>query len=143
MKFYNITLQRQPDGHLIYPLNYQSEVGDFAVDHMYYDTEKGEPRLLLAIEDVNAKDIVRANVEEVTELQASALSAQYEVRVEQVTDEAKVRRLAIKASLGQTFTTDELKAIDVNDPTPGFVMGKTFADRIADTKAIETLKVGK
>lgn len=129
MKYLDITLGR--DGAtLIYPKNYQLEIGDPAKDHLYYD-EGDIPKLLLLIPDKEyKKSMVRERVVEITEAQAKAISEAKEQRKEIVTDEAKIRRIHIKAVLGEGLTADEKKALDPTDTTPGFEMAKILADRI-------------
>jgi hypothetical protein len=141
MRFLNISLF-QDNGMIVYPVNYQSEIGDFNRGHLYYNDEKGNSFLLLSIEDADFNDnMIRDNVVEISETEAKTISEAHEVRTETVTDDAKVRRLTIKASLGQAFTVDELKAIDPDDPMPGFGRNKILADTIDDLKTMESVKV--
>ena len=154
MKYFKITLRQNPGSTaLVYPDRYQSEIGNFNKGHLYYDDDLGNPMLLLSIEDKNSSNIVRDNVVEITEAEAKAISEAKEVRTEQINDEAKIRRLAIKAQLLNTktvagtvtaadqLTTDELKALDPKDATSGIVMSKILADKIEDLKKVETAKV--
>lgn len=141
MKYLDIDIKPKSGTILEYPVNYQSEIGNFAKDHLYYDDEKGFPRLLLCIEDGDYKSsMIRDRVTELTEAQAKAISEAKEQRVETITDEAKVRRIEIKASLGMALTTDEQKSIDPTDPTPGFGITKILADRITELKTVESAK---
>lgn len=139
MKYFKITLPKQKGGNLIYPPNYQDEIGDYAVDHLYFD-EDGVSKLLLLIEDVNAKNIIRENVEEVSETDAITISNIFETKTEQITDEGKIRRLELKAALSIPLTTDELKAIDPADPTSGFGYTEILADRLITAKQLELTK---
>jgi hypothetical protein len=140
MKHLKITIHKDKN-ILLYPVNYQEEVGDFAKDHLYYDDELGNTFLILNIEDKDYKpSMIRKDVEEITEAEVIATSEAKEVRTEMVTDEAKIKRLTIKASLGQKFTADELKAIDPNDPTLGINVTPILADRITTLKSVEILK---
>lgn len=139
MKYYKITLHKSPGG-LKYPSGiktYQSEIGDHALDHIYYDGDS-DPKtthLLLVLPD-NITGVVREDVEELTELAAKALSEKHEAREETVTDDAKIKRLTIKASAGMELTSDELKAIDPDDPTPGIGKKEILSDRIDKLKNI-------
>lgn len=146
MKYLKIHVLQPKGGQMVYPTNYQSEIGDYNQNlaHLYYNDDKGECYLLLTIEDADYKsNMIRDRVEEITETEAKSISEANETRTEAITDEARVRRLEIKSRLGQTLTTDELKALDPNDPIPGFGYTKIFADMIDDLKAREATKVGK
>ena len=90
MKYYKITLEKEGT-KLVYPENYQTEIGDFALDHLYYDD--GFTSMLLLILPDKIKNVVRKNVEEITETEAKAISDSNETRVETIKDEAKLRRL--------------------------------------------------
>jgi hypothetical protein len=127
MKYYKITLDKNPKG-LVYPENYQSEVGDKAVDHLYWD-EGQQTYLLLLIPDTE-KDIIRKGIEEITEIDAKSISTTNETKTEVVVDEVKLRRIELKAQLGQTLTKDELDATDITKPTSVFGTTKILAERI-------------
>jgi len=135
MKYFRITPGK--DGtRITYPINYQHEVGDKAVDHLYYD-EQGKLYLLLLIPDKDAVGIIRSGVEELTETEATAISTQHETRIEKITDPAKIERIKIKISLAQTLTSEDLKALDPEDPTLGFGKEQILADRISVQKVNE------
>lgn len=136
MKYLKIHIQKNGT-QMVYPPGYQSEIGDFAVDHLYY-VEGTDDKLLLCIPDKDFKNsMVRNNVEEVTETNANLISTTNEQKIETITDEAKVRRLEIKSRLGIALTKDEEKALDPTDPTPGFGITEILADRIKKHKANE------
>lgn len=135
MKYYKVTTGK--DGtRITYPINYQSEVGDKAVDHLYYE-DQGKLYLLLLIPDKDAVNIIRSGVEELTEAEAAAISTTYETRLEKITDPAKIERIKIKISLNQTLTSEDLKALDPDDPTLGFGKEQILADRISVQKVNE------
>lgn len=67
MKFYKITLGKGSGG-LIYPSSYQSQIGNHALDHLYYD-ENDVTKLLLILPDTVA-NVVRPGVEEINEVEA-------------------------------------------------------------------------
>ena len=147
MKYLKITLRRKVGNtKLIYPENYQAELGDFNFQHkghLYYDDENGNSMLLLSIADKDWKEsMVRPYVEEITEVQAKEISEANETRTEQIVDEAKLRRIELKANLKQTLTQEELDAIDPEKPNSVFKISKILADKIDDYKIIEAkLKV--
>lgn len=142
MKYFKIILRQNPGSNeLIYPDNYQKEIGDYNAGHLYYSEGEGKPRLLMCIRDENAKGIVRDYVEEISEAEAKAISEANETRTEEITDEAKIRRIEIKARLRRALTPDEEKAIDPDDPTPGFNKRKILADRIDELKKEEVRRV--
>lgn len=134
MKYFKITLkQNKGSTTLVYPPNYQTEIGNNAVDHLYYD-ENDNPMLLLAIKDIDSTGVVRPDVVEVTEVEAKAISETNEVKTEKITDEAKIRRIELQVARGLPLTPDEEKALDPNDPTPGFGKSEIFSDRIDKIK---------
>jgi len=136
MKYLKIVLGKGPGG-LGYPMNYQSEIGDFAIDHLYYN-ENDEPRLLLVIPDRSYNvDMIRTSVTELTETEARALGDLHDPNIEKITNEAVVKRIEIKSNLGRTLTPDEEKALDQNDPALGFGWKKGLSDRITEEIQIE------
>lgn len=140
MKYFNIKLGKSAGGTLVYPANYQVEIGNFAKDHLYYDDDKGTTYLLLCIEDVDSSGIARTDVTEISEAEAVALSEQYETRVETILDEAKVRRLELKARIGLALTTAEVDSIDPAKPDSVFGVSEILADRIVKIKEVENKK---
>jgi len=138
MKYLRINLKSNPGSNeIVYPVGYQAEIGNFAVDHLYYDVD-GALKLLLCIPDKDYKDtMVKTDVEVINEVDAKAISEAKETRTETITDEAKIRRLEIKSRMGVAMTADEQKALDPQDPTPGFGVTEILADRVAKLKANE------
>ena len=140
MKYYNIRLPYGPAGY-IYPPNYESTIGSYNQAHMYYDNkETGDFTLLIAIPDANALSVLPANVTELSEREAFALSRQYESRKTIITNEAVVRNLEIKAKAGITLTQRDLDALNPSKPEPGFGMNKTFEDNVNEKKKLEARK---
>jgi hypothetical protein len=133
MKHYKITLGKNPDGSLRYPSNYQSEIGNYCLDHLYYDVA-GTSYLLVCLPD-EIRDVVRTNVEELTEAEAKALSETHEERTEKVKDEVKLRRIELKVALKQELTAEEAKCIDKDDEASIFEDSKILADRIDKIKS--------
>ena len=138
MKYLKIELRQKPGNTtIIYPTNYEWEIGNFAVDHLYYD-EKGKGWLLLLIPDKSfIPTMIRQYVEEITEVQVNQISEQFEPRIEKITDEAKIRRIEIKIQRNLSLTQEEEKALDPTNPTSGFEMEKILADRIVIKKLDE------
>lgn len=146
MKYLKITILEPGNGPMVYPVGYQAEIGDFAVDHLYFDEIKsdGESGLLLCIPDKHFKpEMVRDGVVEITEAEAKTLSEANETRTEVITDEAKVRRLEIKSRLGLELTKDELDALDPTKVGSVFATSKILADRVTDLKSDELLAKAK
>ena len=137
MRYFNIILRQDSNRELIYPVNYQAEIGNYSQGHLYYDEGENNPCLLLCIRDKNVNNIIRKDVEEITEEEAKVISETKEIRKEIITDETKIRRIELKAKMGRVLTPDEEKAIDLNDPTPGFNMSKILADKIDEMKIKE------
>ena len=140
MKYLKISLGKNPGGSLIYPVNYQEEIGNFAVDHLYYE-DIGDSKLLLCIEDASfVPSMIRNAVEEINETAALVVSEDNETRVEEIKDEAKLRRLELKSRLGMPLTTEELDAVDPAKPDSIFSVSKILADRMAELKEKEVVK---
>jgi hypothetical protein len=143
MKYLKIHIQVAKGGEMIYPDRYQSEIGDFAKDHLYYD-ENGESLLLLLIEDADYNEkMIRDNVEEVDEETATQISTDHEQKTETILDEAKIRRLEIKSRLGMQLTTEETDALDPTKPNAAFGVTQILADRITPLKSVEAVKAAK
>ena len=132
MKYYKITLGKGSNGTLIYPTNYQSEVGDKAVDHLYWD--EGQQTYLLLIIPKEEGNILRSGIEEITEAGAKAISNTNEVKTETILDEAKLRRLELKARVGMTLTVEELDSVDPTKPNSIFGTTEILSDRIDNIK---------
>jgi len=97
-----------------------------------YIEENNITYVLGAVKDDDSglsKVLESSDVTELTKDEAIAFSEKNEKRIERITDEAKVRRLEIKAKYGEPLTPDEKKALDPNDPTPGIEKGKILADK--------------
>lgn len=144
MKYLKIHVIQPVGGQMVYPANYESEIGNFAKDHLYYNDEVGECYLLLAIEDADYKpSMIKTNVEAITETEAKALSEANETRTETIKDEAKVRRIEILSRLGMTLTKEDQDSLDPTKPDAVFGTSEILADRIVDLKAKEAIKVAK
>ena len=142
MKFFKITLrQNKGSKDLIYPANYQAEIGNFNVGHLYFSEGEEQPRLLICVKNVNAVNTIREYVEEITEKEAKKISEANETREETITNEAKIRRIELKAKIGKVLTPEEEKAIDLNDPMTGFNMSKILADKIDEIKYAEEIDI--
>jgi len=146
MKYLKIIINEPVGGPMIYPDGYQSEIGNFAIEHLYFDENKldNQSELLLAIKDADFKpEMIRDRVIEINETEAKAISEANETRVEEITDEAKVRRLEIKARLGMALTTEEADSIDPAKPDSVFTVSKIFSDRVDELKAVELIAKNK
>lgn len=140
MKYYKITLRQNAGStQLIYPNRYQEEIGNFNKEGFYY-SDLDQPMLLVSLNDKDANNIIREGVVEISESEARGISEQYQTRTEKITDEVKIRRIELKAKLGLSLTEDEIKAINPNDPTPGFSKEQILADKIDQLKEMENLK---
>ena len=74
MKFYVITVPYDNVARkMVYPTNYQIEIGDKAVDHLYYK-DGVTTKLLLLIADKDALGSLPADVVEITEGEAQTIS---------------------------------------------------------------------
>jgi hypothetical protein len=138
MKYLKITLPKEKGGNLIYPDNYQAEIGDYAKDHLYFD-ENDIAMLLLLILDEDYKDtMIRDRVEEITEEDAKNISTTYDPSTIVIANEAELRVIEIKSRLGMTLSTDEMNSIDPSIPGGAVEMSKTIADRIDEKVALES-----
>lgn len=136
MKYLDITL-RGNNGQIVYPVKYEEEIAKFNVGHLYYE-EAPYLKLLLVIPDKDfATSMIRVDVVEITETQAKAISEVKETRTETILDEAKLRRLELKAQIGMTLTTAELDSIDPTKPDSIFGVSEILADKIVKIKAEE------
>jgi hypothetical protein len=129
MKYLQIRVRSNEKGEMIYP------DGFLQVRYLEYlycdDTLARTTYMLVMIEDKELEKIkVLTDVEEMTKANISIFANSYEPITEQITDEAKVRRLEIKAKIGEKFTLDEMKAIDPADPVLGINYRKRFSDLI-------------
>ena len=131
MKYYLIKLPYFKSGHQ-YPPDYENTIGIHNQGHVYFDDpEDGTFKLLIALFDVNKVAELPENVTELTESEATTLGDKYDPSVETITNEAVVRRLAIKVDLGEALTVQEMKALDPNDPEPGFGKTESFSTRVS------------
>jgi hypothetical protein len=138
MKFYLITLPYDNVARkMVYPPNYQTQIGDQAVDHLYYK-DGAVTKLLLLIQDKDALVSLPGSVVEILEAEAITISQANEQETERLTDPAKIQRLDILVRAGgHTLSADDLKALDPDDPTPGVGRNLILASRIADHKLAE------
>lgn len=142
MKYLKIELLKNQNG-LVYPNGYEQGIGIYnELEGGLYFKENNKPYLLIAVAN-NLDYSSVGNQDRITEISltdAKALSETHEIRREVVTDEAKIERLKIKASLiaggktslGSDLTSDEIKALDPNDSTPGIEKNKIFADKFQE-----------
>ena len=136
MKYLDITL-RGNGGQIIYPEKYEEEIAKFNVEHLYYE-DGAYLKLLLCIPDKDFnQSMIRTDVVEITEKQATDLSEAKETRTETILDEAKLRRLELKAQIGMTLTTAELDSVDPTKPDSVFGVSKILADKVVKLKAKE------
>ncbi len=136
MKFYKIKLPYDISNkkHL-YPPNYDNLLGVHNIGHIYYDDKAdGIFTLLIIVPNNKALDTLPKNVEEISESEAIKIANEYEPRTEQITDEAKIRRIELKVRMGKSLTRDEQDAIDVDHPSSGFNMSKNLEDKIRENK---------
>ncbi len=137
MKYLKVTILEPAGSPMVYPVNYQTEIGNFAIDHLYYDAVKGDGKseLVLLIPDAAYKtSMIRTNVEALNETQATTISNANETRTETIKDEAKLRRLELKSRLGIALSTEELDAVDPQKSNAVFSTSKILTDRIAEFK---------
>ena len=141
MKYLKVSIQNGEQGKLIYPEKYQEEIGDFAVDHLYYDETDGVTKLILLIEDANFNtSMIRENVEKMTEKEVLAVSEAKETRTEKTINETMLRRIEIKAQAGETLTQEDKDAIDPEIEGGAIEKSKILSDRISGLKNAEKSK---
>ena len=138
MKYIKVRVQKPSKGivyarrmglpTMIYPDGYS----DLTFEQAGY-VEKDEITYILgSVKDDDSglpKVMESSDVTELTKAEAIVFSEENEKRIERITDEAKIRRLEIKAKYQKPLTKDEKKALDPNDPTPGIELGKILADK--------------
>jgi len=141
MKYVKVNIQNGNEGKLVYPEKYQEEIGNFAVDHLYYDESEGVTKLILLIEDKDFNNsMIRENVEKITEKEVLKISEAKEVRTEKTINETMLRRLEIKSKLGEDFTQEEKDAINPDVEGGAIVKVRILADRISNRKEEEKSK---
>lgn len=134
--YYKIKLPHTPGIGYEYPPDYAATIGNLNQAHLYYeDKTDGIFTLLISIPELNKLQAVPKNVTELTELQARAISDEYDPSVEIITSEAVVRRLEIKSNLGLPLSAKENDALDPTNSEPGFGMSETFSN-VVDKKKL-------
>ena len=136
MKFIKVRLRNQdnPQRTIIYPTGYH-QLSFEAADYINMAGEgDGITYVLGALDEVKNQTalnqvLASPDVEELTKEEAISLSNEREPITEVITNEAVARRLAIKATLGQELNAKELKALDPEDPEPGFGKSKNLAKK--------------
>lgn len=137
MKYLKISIAGGEGGKMIYPENYEAEVGKFAQEHLYYE-DGANYCLLLCINDVDYKPtMIRTGVAEITEAAATLISTTNETKLETIKDEVKLRRIELLVRMGTTLTKADAEAIDPTKPTYLFGTKKILADKIVSLKAKE------
>lgn len=117
------------DGKMIYPDGFLSFP---CIEHIYCDElETGICWLVVLVNDEDISKIKdMTNITELTIAEAEAFTDRFDPKMEEVTDEVKIRRLEIMVKAGMELTDDEKKALDPNDPTPGIKYRKRFIDKV-------------
>jgi hypothetical protein len=129
IKYLKYHVQNGSSGY-VYPTGWDDK--EFIHAGYVEDKEEGKLYVLACGEEADISDLLdKPYVTELTKEGAIALSEALQTRKEIETDPAKIKRLAIKATLGQEFTADELKAIDPNDPEPGIGISEILADKFS------------
>ena len=138
MKYIKVRVRRHPNGvswarkHGFPTMVYPDGYGDIEFEHSGYVKEDGVTYVLGALKnDASGLDRVLKSddVVELTKEEAVAFSEKNQQRTEKITDEAKIRRLEIKSRFGKRLTSDEEKALDPDDPTPGIQKNEILADK--------------
>lgn len=129
MKILKIEVLKDNKGECIYPPGF---ISINCLEHLYYDDLiTNKTWLLVLINNIDIDKITdKTKVTELTIVETEILTNQYDPKTEVITDEAKIERLKLKVALGQELTVDEEKAIDQNDPTPGFGYKDNFLIKI-------------
>ena len=136
MKFLKIRLGHNNDRErtIKYPVGYHNLF--FKEAGYVWNTEPDNiDYVICALDEIEnestlTKFLELKEVEELTKEQARAFINQHIPIVETVTNDAVAKRLTIKASLGQEFTAKELKALDPEDPEPGFGKSENLANKL-------------
>ena len=137
MKYLKISITTGEGGKFIYPVNYQSEIGDFAKDHLYYE-DGANYSLVLCINDVDFKPtMIRLGVVEITETAITLISTTNETKLETVKDEVKLRRIELLVAMGSTLTTADADCLNPAKSQYIFGTTKILADKIIELKAKE------
>ena len=136
MKYLKIELlQSSTTNQIIYPTDYQSKIGNKNLlgGGLYYDEGDKHYLLLVVSDDCDYSTISeKSRISVLTVAEAKDISEKQQIRTEKITDEAKIRRLELKVKMSVELTADDLKAIDVEDDTPGFGKEKIYADEFQE-----------
>jgi len=128
MKILKIRVRRDNFNTNIYPPGF---LLINCLEHLYYDDPQTDICWLLV--SVNDADVAKMtdlkDVTEITVAEAEAISNIYDPRKELITDEAKIRRLDIKARAGEKLNPADLKALDPNDPALGIGYEMRFIEK--------------
>jgi hypothetical protein len=137
MKYLKISIKGGTGGKMFYPEKYQEEIGNFAVEHLYYE-DVGNYDLLLCINDLDFKSsMIREGVKELSEIEAIAISESNEIRTEFIKDETKHKRIELKVAQGIKLTKDETDSLDITKSSSIYGKKEIFADKILKHKSME------
>ena len=144
MKYFVVTTKNLIGStKVIYPDNYQTLLDVSVSEGSFYfsdDTDGGKYKRVHVVPDSQysvASDFAsHKDVIEITEQDAFDLSDKYYAGT-MIDDEAQIRLIEIKTSLGQELSADEQKAIDPDDSTvKGFGKKDTLRDKITKIKSM-------
>lgn len=153
MKYYKITLPKDKQLNLVYPPNYKEEIENLVKDHLYWD-EGDQTYLVVLINDKDSVNILRDNIEEITEADVATISEANEQARFHINDpakleyvKAKMQSILLKQALGLPLTAQEAQGltpedeatIDPASPAMGIVSKPTLADRVATLKTNESI----
>jgi hypothetical protein len=142
MKFLRITIPKTKSVPMVYPTNYEDDIGYYSKDHLYYD-EDGICKLLLLIpdKDYNESRMLVKDVELITEAEAKAISEANEQRLTYWKDPVLVDLLKLKLDASIALTTAETAKLDPASPDYIAATTKILSDRVDDHKAVEIADV--
>jgi hypothetical protein len=129
MKLLKIRVRSDEKGNMSYPEGFLTFN---CLEHIYCDElETGVCWLVVLVEDKNLEKITDLkDVEELTVLDAETFTDKHDPHNTEVTDEAMLRAIEIKANLAISLSATDLKALDPADSTPGIQYRVRFIDKV-------------
>ena len=129
MKLLKIRVRADEKGKMIYPEGFLSVN---CLEHIYCDElETGICWLVVLVDDKETDKMAdQKDIEELTVLEAGTFVDKHDPHNTEVTDEAMLRAIEIKAKSAISLSATDLKALDPADSTPGIQYRVRFIDKV-------------
>lgn len=129
MKLLKIRVRADEKGKMIYPEGFLSVN---CLEHIYCDElETGICWLVVLVDDKETDKMADLkDVEELSVVDAGTFVDKHDPHNTEVTDEAMLRAIEIKAKSAISLSATDLKALDPADSTPGIQYRVRFIDKV-------------